>query len=103
MSDDAAMTKRSRFTLWALALALVLAACGGDDESEASRAAVAEMLERLGRPPAVAHCMADEFDGTYGAGDFQPVIDARGDYATVDFQLLEDMVVAERDCTEDDS
>ena len=37
------------------------------------------------------------------AEDFQPLIDGRGDYGKVDFQLLEDMVTAERRCTEDDS
>jgi len=100
VSDDVKMTKRSRFTIWALALTLLAAACGGGEESEADQAATAEMLERLGRPPAVAKCMVEEFDGAYEAADLQPLIDGRGDYSMVDFQLLEDMVVAERACTE---
>jgi hypothetical protein len=100
MSDDAKMTKRSRFTIWALALTLPASACGGGGESDADRAATAEMLERLGRPPVVAECMVEEFDGKYEAADFQPLIDGRGDYSMIDFQLLEDVAVAERACTE---
>ncbi len=60
------------------------------------------MLERLGRSRTVAACMADEFDGEYEAADFQPLIDGRGDYTDVDLVLLEQMVSAERKCTDDD-
>ena len=102
MSEYAFMTRRNRFTIWTLALALLAPACGGDGESDADRSATAQMLERLGRSPAVAECMVNEFEGTYAAEDFQPLIDGRGDYGNVDFQLLEDMAVAERECTEDD-
>lgn len=102
MSDDAKMTKRSRVTVCALALALLAPGCGDSGQSETEQAAAAEMLERLGRSPAVATCMIEEFDGKYEAADFQPLIDGRGDYGNVDFELLEDMVIAERDCTEDE-
>ena len=106
MSDDVKMTKPSRFKIWALAwalpLALLAAGCGGDGQSDTERAAVGEMLERLGRSPLGAECMVEEFDGTYEAADFQPLIDARGDYGNVDLQLLEVMVLAERKCTDDD-
>lgn len=77
-------------------------ACGGGGESDADRAAVAEMLERLGRSPVVADCMDEELDGAYVADDFQPLIDARDDYGNVDYLLLEAIVLAERACGEDD-
>ena len=102
MSDDARMTKRSRVAVCALAVALLAAGCGDSGQSETEREAAVEMLERLGRSPDVATCMIEEFDGKYEAADFQPLIDGRGDYGNVDFELLEDMVVAERDCTEDE-
>ncbi len=97
------MTRRTRLTAWVAALAVATAGCGGGGESDADRAAVAEMLQRLGRSPAIARCMVAEFDGAYEAEDFQPLIDGRGDYGKVDFQLLEDMVMAERRCNEDDT
>ena len=100
MSDDAKMTTRTRITALALALALLAVGCGDDGQSDADRGAVSDMLERLGRSRLVAECMVEEFDGTYGADDFQPLIDGRGDYTGVDLQLLEDMVVAEHACTE---
>ena len=89
--------------MWVAAWAVLTAGCGGGGESDVDRAAIAEMLQRLGRSPAIARCMVAEFEGTYVAEDFQPLIDGRGDYGKVDFQLLEDMVTAERRCTEDDS
>lgn len=92
---------RSRIAAWVLALALPAAACGGGGPSAAELDAVSQMLERLGRSPAVAECMAGELGEDYAADDFQPLIDGRGDYTGVDFKLLEDMVVAERACTDD--
>jgi hypothetical protein len=95
------MYTRSRIVAWALVLALPAAGCGGDGQSDADREAVAVMLERLGRSHLIAECMVDEFDGTYEAADFQPLIDGRGDYTSVDLVLLQDLTTAERKCTND--
>ena len=51
----------------------------------------------------MAECMVEEFDGEYEADDFQPMIDARGDFTGVDLILLENMTTAERECTDEES
>lgn len=86
-----------------LSLALVVGACGGDGESEEEREAVVQMLERLNKSRILASCIADEWDGLYTAEDLQPMIDARNDFSGVDFELIEDMVLAEQKCAKDDS
>ena len=101
MSNHAGMITPRRITAWVLALTLPASACGGGGPSDADRAAVGDMLERLGRSSVVAECMAEELGEDYEAADFQPLIDGRGDYTDVDLELLSDIVLAERDCAED--
>lgn len=97
------MTWKRRALIPLLTLALALGACGGDGESEADREAVVQMLERLNKSRIMASCIADQWDGEYAAEDLQPMIDARGDFSSVDFQLIEDLVLAEQECSRDDS
>lgn len=94
------MNRTKRLLTSALAVGLALTACGGDGGAEL-RAEVTQMLERLGRGPNLAECIAERFDGKYAAADFQPMIEARGDLSAVNFQLTEDLVLAERACLED--
>lgn len=95
------ITKR-RALLPVLVLVFGLAACGGGGESDEARAAVVQMLERLGNGRNLAECIAEQLDGIYTEEDLQPLIDARGDFSTVDFVLLENLVKAEIACTPDD-
>ncbi|NND02259.1 MAG: hypothetical protein HKN91_05680 [Acidimicrobiia bacterium] len=86
-----------------LSFALIVGACGDEGETPEQREGVVQMLERLGKSRILASCITEQLDGTYTAEDLQPMIDSRGDFSTVDFQLLEDLVLAERKCNEDDS
>ena len=98
------MTWKRRALVPILSLALAFGACGGDGESEEEREAVVQMLERLNKSRILALCIADEWDGLYTAEDLQPMIDARGAFSgDVDFELIEDMVLAERKCAKEDS
>lgn len=92
------MTWKRRALVPILSLALVVGACGDAGESAQEREAVVQMLERLNKSRILAVCIADEWNGLYAAEDLQPMIDSRGDFSTVSFQLIEDIVVAERDC-----
>lgn len=103
MGDDVVVTRKRRALIAVLTLVLALTACGDDGESSEERAAVVQMLERLGNGRTLAECMAEQFGGVYAEEDFQPMIDARGDFTSVDFELLEDIVNAQTRCTEDDS
>ena len=85
-----------------LLLALVVGACGDDGEAEAQREQVVQMLERINKSRILASCIADEWDGQYTAEDLQPLIDARNDYSSVDFDLIEDLVLAEQECSKKD-
>lgn len=85
-----------------LLVALSLAGCGDDGESAEEREIVVQMLERLGYGRNVSECMAEEFDGAYGQEDLQTMIDARGDFGTVNLQLVEDVSVALSECTSSD-
>ncbi len=96
------MTWKRRALVPILSLALVSGACGGGGESPEDREAVVQMLERLNKSRILALCIADDWDGQYTAADLQPMIDARGNFGGVDFQLIEDMVLAEQKCTKGD-
>lgn len=84
-----------------MTLALTLTACGGGGPSVEDRDQLVQMLERLGNGRNLSECIADEFEGVYVAEDMQPMIDARNDFSTVDFQLLEDMGKARKACQPD--
>lgn len=99
LGDDLVVTRKRRALIAVSALALALSSCGGGGESDEQREAVVGMLERLGRSRIVAECIAEEWDGMYTQQDLQPMIDARGDMSNVDFQLIEDLVSAEADCS----
>lgn len=101
MGDHVGMIKKSRLLVSAVVLALAATACGGG-ESDEDRAALMEMLARLSKGPNLAECMVEEFDGEYTAEDLEVIVNARGNLTTVDFSLVEAMVVAERNCTETD-
>jgi len=86
-----------------LSLALIVGACGDDGEAEAEREQVVQMLERLNKSRILALCITDQWDGEYAPEDLQPMIDARGDFSSVNFQLIEDLVLAEQACAKKDS
>ena len=98
LGDDVQVTLKRRALISVSAIALALSACGGGGESDADREAVVQMIERLGQSRQVAECMAEEWDGEYVAEDLQPMIDARGDMSTVDFQLIEAFTTAQSNC-----
>lgn len=86
-----------------LSLALIVGACGDDGEAAEQREQVVQMLERLNKSRILAICIADQWGGEYTPEDLQPMIDARGDFSSVNFQLIEDLVVAEQECGKEDS
>ncbi len=103
MGEDDTVSPRRGVVAAALLAAALVTACGGGGQSDEERAAVVEMLERLGRGPRLAQCMAEQFDGEVSVAELQTVIDARGDFTNVNFELVETIVVAEQDCSEEQS
>lgn len=101
IGDDVQVITKRKALIAVFALIFSLSACGDPGESPEDKDAVVQMLERLGHGRAVAECMAKEFDGKYKEADLQPLIDARGDFTTVDFDLVEDLVNARTACTSD--
>lgn len=101
LGDDVLVTTKRRALIPMLTLALALTACGGDGVSQEDREELVQMLERLGNGRILAQCVADEFEGVYEAADMQQMIDARNDFSTVDFLLIEDYVKAQKACAPD--
>jgi len=92
--------RRAAIPTIALAIILVLAACGGGrGESAEERAAVVAMLERDGNSRGLAECMADEMDGAYSADELEEYVVAGSNVSTVNFELIEAVSVAKIACT----
>ena len=102
MGDHVKVNSRIRFGLPALALCLALSGCGDPGESPEERQEVIVMLERLGRTGPVAECMAEEFNGEVTIDQLQEMINARGDYSTLDLSLIERVFTAQAECTVSD-